>query len=163
MIQTENSQTSSGLINMAPLILPCSVLTNSAEETFLLGKRLSLMLKKGSVVALQGAVGAGKTCLSKGISKGAGITEELTSPSYTIISEYEALLDGEIIPFYHIDAYRLNGNADFSAIGGEEIVFGNGISVIEWSERLPDFISTKAIKVDIKILGDNKRSFYIYE
>jgi len=128
-----------------------------------LGKRFAHILEKGSVVALTGPLGAGKTCFVKGIARGLGICEEVTSPTYTIISEYEGTLGEEDpVPFYHIDAYRLRGNDDFYAIGGEEIVFGKGISVIEWSERIPDFIPALAIKVEIKIIKDDNRLIRIY-
>ena len=114
-------------------------------------------------MALTGPLGAGKTCFAKGIASGLGISENVTSPTYTIISEYEGTLRGkESIPFYHIDAYRLRGNDDFSTIGGEEIVFGKGISVIEWSEHIPDFIPAYAIEVDIEIENGNKRIIRTY-
>jgi tRNA threonylcarbamoyladenosine biosynthesis protein TsaE len=80
----------------------------SPEETRAAGERLAPHLPKGAVVALRGGLGAGKTCFAKGIARGLGITEEITSPTYTIISEYEG-------PFYHIDAYRLAGDDDFAA------------------------------------------------
>jgi len=137
--------------------LPAIITTLSEDETFALGMRLSPMLVKGDVVALRGPLGAGKTCFTKGMASGLGIKEELTSPSYAIISEYECLIQGEEITFYHIDAYRLAGEEDFSAIGGEEIVFGNGISIIEWSDRIPAFIPSRAYRVDFEILEDNRR------
>jgi len=118
----------------------------------------------GSVIALEGPIGAGKTCLTKGLAKGLGVAEEVTSPSYTIISEYEAFPYGEntaSINLYHIDAYRLGGNDDFFNIGGEEIVFGNGISVIEWSGRIGDSIPNDAFRVEIQILDDGKRKIVI--
>ena len=121
------------------------------------GESLVKNLKKGSIVALEGPLGAGKTCFAKGIASGLGITEEVTSPTYTIISEYSGVLNQEKIAVYHIDAYRLSGNEDFYSIGGEEIVFGNGISIIEWSERIPDFIPSGALKVAITITKDDER------
>jgi tRNA threonylcarbamoyladenosine biosynthesis protein TsaE len=148
LIQPENSR----------FDLPAAVISRSWEETFALGMRLSPMLAKGDVVALNGPLGAGKTCFAKGIALGLGIEEELTSPSYAIICEYECLAGNEKLPFYHIDAYRLEGNDDFSAIGGEDIVYGNGISVIEWSERIPAFIPSGAYRIDFEIIEDNKRS-----
>ena len=66
------------------------------------------------------------------------------------------------VSFYHIDAFRLGGNKDFCDIGGEEIIFGNGISVIEWSERIPDFVDDDAIRVDIDIQEDEKRNIRLY-
>jgi len=148
--------------------LPAQFISASPEETFSLGQALSGMLAKGSVVALQGPLGAGKTCFTKGIAGGLGIEEEITSPTYTIISEYEGKIadrntgEGKLcVPVYHIDAYRLNGNDDFINLGGEEIVFGSGISIIEWSERIPGFIPPGAYQVNIEIADDNKRRIRI--
>ncbi|MCL2070021.1 MAG: tRNA (adenosine(37)-N6)-threonylcarbamoyltransferase complex ATPase subunit type 1 TsaE [Treponema sp.] len=146
---------------MGQINLPALIDTSSAEETFVLGQNLAAFLEKGSIVALSGPLGAGKTLLAKGIGRGLGIKEELSSPTYTIVSEYEACLAGECVPFYHIDAWRLGGDDDFSSIGGEEIVFGNGISLIEWSERIGSFIPDNALRVSIEITGDEKRRFHI--
>ena len=130
------------------------------------------MLERGSIVALRGPLGAGKTCFVKGLARGLGIDEELTSPTYTIIAEYEGILCAdtaeeralrqERVPLYHVDAYRLDGDDDFSSLGGEEIVFGNGISVIEWSERIPGFVPPWAFTVDIEIQSDDKRLIRVY-
>jgi tRNA threonylcarbamoyladenosine biosynthesis protein TsaE len=143
--------------------LPAVIRSFSAKETFALGKSLASLLTRGSVVALTGALGSGKTCLTKGIANGLGIEDELTSPTYTIISEYEAVISGDKIPFYHIDAYRLRGNDDFSSIGGEEIIFGNGISVIEWSEHILSFVPSGALKADIEMGEDGSRIIRIYQ
>ena len=153
MIQVESFLPNPARINPTPIKFPALITSTSAEETFILGERLAPLLKRGSVVAMRGPLGAGKTCLAKGIARGLGIDEEVRSPTYTIISEYEA----DSVPFYHIDAYRLEGNDDFSAIGGEDIVFGDGISVIEWSERIPAFIPLTAFFVDIEIKENDKR------
>ena len=150
------------LTDYSPFNIPSQIISSSENDTFSLGIKLGSFLKKGSIIALNGALGAGKTCLAKGIARGLGIEEEITSPTYTIISEYEAIISGEKIPFYHIDAYRLAGNDDFTGIGGEEIIFGNGISVIEWSDRLPDLVPKEALKVDIEISGDDERKVHIY-
>jgi tRNA threonylcarbamoyladenosine biosynthesis protein TsaE len=127
-----------------------------------LGEQLAALLEKGSIVALKGHLGAGKTCLVKGIARGLGIEETLRSPSYTVVFEYETGNYGEKTPVYHIDAYRLEGNEDFSAIGGKDMVFGNGISLIEWSDHIPSFIPAEALRVDIEIAGDDERRFHIY-
>jgi tRNA threonylcarbamoyladenosine biosynthesis protein TsaE len=158
LTQTENCQTSAEDI----LTLPASFICSNSEETFSRGKKIAKLLKKGSIVALNGPLGAGKTCLAKGIAKGLRVKETVTSPSYTIVSEYEGTLKGESVHIYHIDAYRLAGNDDFSAIGGEEIVFGDGISIIEWCERIPDFIRSGVLRVDIQIMDDEKRQFHVY-
>ena len=132
------------------------------EETFAMGEKLALLLEKGSVVALNGPLGAGKTCFAKGIASGLGVKDEVTSPSYTIISEYEGILRGKTIPVFHIDLYRLDGNDDFDAIGGGEIIYGDGISVIEWADRISGFIPMGAINVDIEIKAGSERLIRIY-
>jgi tRNA threonylcarbamoyladenosine biosynthesis protein TsaE len=142
---------------------PAVFASSSSGETFEIGERIATLLEKGSIVALKGPLGAGKTCLAKGIGRGLGIAETLTSPTYTIISEHEGAIAGvETVPIYHIDAYRLSDDNDFSGIGGEEIVFGNGISIIEWCERIPGFIPKEALKVDIEIAEDGKRIISLY-
>jgi tRNA threonylcarbamoyladenosine biosynthesis protein TsaE len=138
------------------------VKTSSPKETAALGERLAPYLHPGSVVALRGGLGAGKTCLTKGIARGLGIREEVTSATYTIISEYEGtLFPFGKIPFYHIDAYRLTGDDDFVNLGGEEMLYGSGIAVIEWSERLPHSLPGDAITVDIEISGGENRIIHI--
>ena len=132
---------------------PSVFTTKEEDETFSLGFSLAKSLGEGSVVALSGPLGAGKTCFAKGIARGLGVKEDVTSPTYTIVSEYE----GDNFPVYHIDAYRLKGSDDFSAIGGEEIIFGRGISIIEWRENIEEFITEDALKVDIEICGENER------
>jgi tRNA threonylcarbamoyladenosine biosynthesis protein TsaE len=88
-----------------------------------------------------------------------GITEEITSPTYTIVSEYEARDPGDrnaAIPFFHIDAYRLEGGDDFSSLGGEEYLGGEGISVVEWSERIAGSLPPGALTVEIEITGGGR-------
>ena len=160
MIQTENFR----------IKFPVFFESSSREETFTLGRRLAPLLEEGGIVALRGPLGAGKTCFAKGIASGLGVEEEVTSPTYTIVSEYEGFLAGENgtegkkpVTLFHIDAYRLRGDDDFTAIGGEDIIFGNGISVVEWSERIPGFIPPGAINVDFEIKEDGKRSIRMYK
>jgi len=132
------------------------VVSGSPKETFALGRRIAALLTPGSVLALNGALGSGKTCLVKGIAGGLGISENVTSPTYTIISEYQY---GEKTPavFYHIDAYRLNSDRDFEDIGGPEIIASAGISVIEWSERIPKSLPENAITISLEITGASSR------
>ncbi len=128
-----------------------------------IGEKIARGLKKGSIVALRGGLGAGKTCLTKGIARGLGILEEVTSPTYTIISEYSTGNNSPSLPFYHIDAYRLKGDDDFEALGGNECIYGEGISVIEWSERLPLSIPPSAIIIEIALLDHGRRSIDLEE
>jgi len=152
-------------------LIPCTkterclteYLSASPEETESLGERFAEKLKKGSVIALKGGLGAGKTCLVKGLARGLDITESVTSPTYTIVSEYSARLNGETVPLYHIDAYRLNGDEDFENTGAGELMDGRGIAVIEWSERVPHSIPPDAVTIDIEITGPQNRSFRVYD
>jgi tRNA threonylcarbamoyladenosine biosynthesis protein TsaE len=138
--------------------LPFEFIAVSEDETVACGIALAATLQKGSVVALRGGLGAGKTYFTKGLAKGLGVTEAVTSPTYTIINEYEGRL-----PFYHIDAYRLNGDSDFTDLGADELLYGNGVTVIEWSEKIPHSIPMSAVMVSIEILPDRKRKISIKE
>jgi len=130
--------------------------SDSPQDTFSLGQRIASFLGEGSVVALSGELGSGKTYLVKGIASGLGITETITSPTYTIISEYKSTP-----VLYHIDAYRLLNDEDFENLGGTEIINSNGISLIEWSERIPNSLPPGAISVNIKITGESSRLIQI--
>jgi tRNA threonylcarbamoyladenosine biosynthesis protein TsaE len=131
-------------------------LSTSPEETQALGESLVPGLGPGSVIALMGGLGAGKTCLVKGIAYGLGITENITSPTYCIVCEYPGPT-----PLYHIDAYRLNSDEDFENTGAGEYIGSNGITVIEWSERIPHSIPSDAITITIEIIGPSTRKIYI--
>ena len=128
------------------------VVSSSPEATEALGEDLARRLKPGAVVALRGGLGSGKTCLTKGLARGLGIAEEVTSPTYTIISEYPGVL-----PLYHIDAWRLSGDEDFENTGALELLGGRGVAVIEWRERVNASLQTDAITVEIEITGPSER------
>jgi tRNA threonylcarbamoyladenosine biosynthesis protein TsaE len=103
-------------------------------------------------------LGTGKTCLAKGIARGLGVEEEVNSPTYTIISEYETK---EKKPFYHIDAYRLGGDEDFEALGGRNFFYGEGIAVVEWSERIPRSLPGDSVLIEIEFLEGDRRRFRV--
>jgi tRNA threonylcarbamoyladenosine biosynthesis protein TsaE len=138
------------------------LVSSSPEETEALGEEFARLLLKtrlrgpGVVIALRGGLGAGKTCLVKGIARGLGITETITSPTYTIACEYP----GDV-PLYHIDAYRLNSDEDFENTGAGEYIGRQGMVIIEWSERLPRSIPPDAITIAIEITGPQSRIFRI--
>jgi tRNA threonylcarbamoyladenosine biosynthesis protein TsaE len=134
----------------------CEFHSNSPQDTFSLGQRIASFLTSGSVVALQGELGSGKTYLVKGIAKGLGVTETITSPTYTIISEYSS---SPVL--YHIDAYRLLNDEDFENSGGCEILNRGGISLIEWGERITKSLPPETITVIIKITGPCSRLIQI--
>lgn len=124
--------------------------TESAEQTIGLGERIGSFLRPGDIIALQGTLAAGKTTITKGIARALGITEDITSPTFTLISVYEGRL-----PLYHMDVYRLEGSADFSDLGAEEMLYGNGICVIEWSEKIMDELPSRTIV--IKLSAENEK------
>ena len=131
--------------------------SKSAEETEFIGRELAGTLKAGDVVTLTGELGAGKTTLTKGIAKGLGIDGYVKSPSYTLINVYES---GRL-PLYHIDLYRVEGMVDLEGLGLEEYIYADGVSVIEWAERLSsdrDLLPEGTIEVTIShIEGDTRR------
>ncbi|MEW5814147.1 MAG: tRNA (adenosine(37)-N6)-threonylcarbamoyltransferase complex ATPase subunit type 1 TsaE [Spirochaetota bacterium] len=126
--------------------------THTADETIDLGINLGKKLKAGSIVALKGILGAGKTTLVKGIARGLNITEEITSPSFTIISEYRGSL-----PLYHMDLLRISGIEEFDLLGVDEMLYGSGVSVIEWSEKVEKILPPNRISVEISLQGDGSR------
>lgn len=105
------------------------------------------------MIALRGGLGAGKTVFAKGVARGLGIEEEVTSPTFTIISEYQGRL-----PLRHIDAYRLDGPEDFSEIGGDELLRDEtALSLIEWSERLEGALPPGTARLSLEVLPDGSR------
>lgn len=129
-------------------------LSHSEEETRALGNLIGKSAPGGAVIAYRGGLGAGKTTLSKGIALGLGVREEVTSPTYTIVSEYEGRLT-----LYHIDAYRLGGEADFAEIGGHELLEKPGsLCLIEWSEKLPGIVNGETAVIDIAVEKDGTRT-----
>ncbi|MDH4226952.1 MAG: tRNA (adenosine(37)-N6)-threonylcarbamoyltransferase complex ATPase subunit type 1 TsaE [Deltaproteobacteria bacterium] len=127
--------------------------TNSVEETEALGEEFARGLKPGSVVALYGELGAGKTAFVRGIAKGLKVEANVKSPSFTIINEYK----GGSLPLYHIDLYRLEGKESIEHLGLEEYVYSNGVCVIEWAERAEHVLPENAVKVVLLYDGDGRR------
>jgi tRNA threonylcarbamoyladenosine biosynthesis protein TsaE len=132
------------------------VITKNTEETYKLGIDISRMLKVGDVINLNGDLGAGKTYFTKGIAKGLGIDDYITSPTFTIVNEYEGR-----IPLYHFDVYRINDIREMYETGFDEYIYGHGISVIEWGDIISDIIPDYAIKINIRRLDENTREIEI--
>jgi len=125
----------------------------SAEETVALGKAIGLCLRKGDVLALQGTLAAGKTTITKGIALGLGITENITSPTFTLISEYTGK-----VRLYHMDVYRLDSTEDFINLGVDEMLYGQGVCIIEWSEKVMSELPPKTIRIRLGVNGDGSRT-----
>jgi len=114
--------------------------TKSAEETIELGKKIGNMLRGGEIIAMQGTLAAGKTTITKGIASALGVKDTITSPTFCLISEYEGK-----IPLYHMDVYRLDSGEDFINLGVEDIIYGKGVSIIEWSEKVMEELPKETI------------------
>ena len=130
--------------------------TKSTEETEELGFRFGSTLKRGDVVSLRGSLGAGKTVLAKGIAKSLGITEAVVSPTFTLVQEY----DGRE-KLYPLDIYRLSGEDEFESMGGEDFLYPDGITLIEWSEKIESMLPDETIYVNITINDDLSRTITI--
>lgn len=121
------------------------VLIKDESDTKQFGLNLAKDLKKGDIVALIGDLGTGKTTLTKYIGEGLGITEMITSPTFTIIQEYYS---GKL-PLYHFDVYRINDTEEMLELGYEEYFYGDGITIIEWADQIMEIIPEQAIVINI--------------
>ena len=126
--------------------------TATVEETTELGQCIGRLLQPGDILALQGTLAAGKTQLTKGIARGLNISEPVTSPTFTIISEYYGRMS-----LYHIDVYRLNSSEDFLDLGVEDMLYGQGICIIEWSEKIMSELPDRTIQIHLAVQEDSSR------
>ena len=120
-------------------------ITHSPEETRALGCTLAQALQGGAVVAFTGDLGAGKTAFVSGMAEGLGIEERVTSPTFTIVNEYE----GGRLPLFHFDMYRLGSADELFHIGWEDYLARNGVCAVEWSENVDEALDGDTIRVDI--------------
>jgi tRNA threonylcarbamoyladenosine biosynthesis protein TsaE len=132
--------------------------TSSTSETIRMGKRLGRLLEPGDVVALVGDLGTGKTQFIKGLAEGAGVGKAtyVSSPSFTLINEYQGR-----IPLYHIDLYRLESEKEVEGLGLEEYVLGNGITAIEWADKVSSLLPEELLLVKIHYTGEHSRTIEI--
>lgn len=132
--------------------------SHSTGQTQRVGSRLGEMLQAGDVILLEGPLGSGKTLLTQGIALGLGVSDPVTSPSFTLINEYRTRDSGGRLPLYHMDLYRLKDAApEAVAMGIEEYLYGDGVSVIEWAERAPDILPPEHLLIRLSIVSDSKR------
>jgi len=124
------------------------------NATTAFGRRLGELLLPGSIVALIGPLGAGKTYLVRAIAEGLGIADSraVSSPTFVLIQEYAARL-----PIYHFDAYRLRSEAEFHELGVQEYFAGDGVCLVEWADRVPDSLPAEHLKIELKVTGETSR------
>lgn len=134
------------------------ITTHRAEETRSAGRRWGMDLDPGTVVGLIGPLGSGKTVFVQGVAEALGIEEPVTSPTYTLIAEYTGRL-----PLYHMDLYRLDTPEEFSWLGADEMIYGDGVCLVEWSERAGDLLPPESHTVSFVIEEDGGRTITIQE
>jgi len=133
-------------------------ITCGAEETEALGASLAAVLTPGAVIAFTGDLGAGKTAFTRGLARGLNIPERVTSPTFTIVNEYE----GGRLPLFHFDMYRLGSSDELFDIGWEDYLARGGVCAVEWSENVEDALDEDTIRVDIRRgTSDNQRQITI--
>ena len=120
--------------------------TYCAEETFALGKKIGELAKPGTVIALTGDLGVGKTVFTQGLAAGLGIEEPVSSPTFTIVQVYE----GGRLPFYHFDVYRIGDVEEMEEIGYEDCFYGDGVCLVEWADLIEELLPEDTCRVLIE-------------
>jgi len=135
-----------------------AIISRSAAQTRALGKKLGRLVRGGEIVGLTGDLGSGKTCFVRGVAEGAGVGKEawIRSPTFTLINEY----DGRV-PVYHVDLYRIGGAQELEELNLREYLYGDGVSLIEWFERMPPGEVDEWLGIHFEHGGENERSVTI--
>jgi len=128
-------------------------IVNNVEQTTEIGIQIGKLANPGDIICLTGDLGTGKTHLSKGIANGLDITDHITSPTFTIVNEYEGRLK-----LYHFDVYRVNDPDEISAIGFDEYIFSDGVSIIEWANYIEELIPEEHISINITKIPEDINS-----
>ena len=140
---------------MSPILDEHTVdlVSHSTEQTRRLGSRLGELLEGGEVICLLGELGTGKTCLVQGIGTGLGVTDRITSPTFTLINEYR----GERLTLYHVDLYRIADAEAALAFGLDETIYGEGVCAIEWAARVREAWPEERLLVSLRHIDETKR------
>ena len=129
--------------------------SQAVETTEIIGEKIGHLLEQGDIVCLIGGLGAGKTALTRGIGRGWGTTQRVTSPTFTLINEYSRKQDSQIL--YHLDCYRLMSDDDVETIGLDDILAAEGAVVIEWPQVAADWLPADHLSINIETLDENSR------
>lgn len=127
-----------------------TLITHSAAETQAVAEKLATLVQAGTVITLNGDLGAGKTTFTQGFGKGLGVTRNVNSPTFTIMKQYQGRLS-----LYHMDVYRLEDTGD--DIGLEEYINGDGVAIVEWSNLIESSLPTERLAITIERIGDEER------
>ncbi|MCB2293208.1 tRNA (adenosine(37)-N6)-threonylcarbamoyltransferase complex ATPase subunit type 1 TsaE [Clostridium algoriphilum] len=134
-------------------------IVTTVDETYKIGEQIGSLINSGDIICLIGDLGTGKTHLTKGIAKGLDIIDTITSPTFTIVNEYTGRLK-----LYHFDVYRVNDPDEIEAIGFDEYIFSDGVSIIEWANYIEELIPPNNLTITIEKLpklGDNFRKIHM--
>ena len=129
------------------------IVCKTEDDMVKLGNRFGKLAKPGMVISLRGSLGAGKTVFARGVARSLGIEEAIVSPTFTLVQEYDGTL-----PMYHMDLYRITSQEDFEMIGGEDMLYSNGVCLIEWSEIINEMLPKDTIFINIKVNSDQSRT-----
>ncbi len=132
-------------------------ISNSDDETMDFGTKIGSIAKPGLIITLSGDLGTGKTVLARGIARGLGIDEPITSPTFTILHQYNGRL-----PLYHFDMYRLDNEDEIFELGFEEFIYGDGVAVIEWPENMGDLYPQEYVGIELDRIDENIRKITIH-
>lgn len=132
-------------------------ISDSPAQTRSIGEELAAKLRPGDVLVLKGELGAGKSELTRGLARGLGVKETVTSPSFTILNVY----DSGITPLYHFDWYRIESAEELYELGMDEYLGGDGIAVVEWAERCPEVLPENCIRAELHVTGEESREILI--
>ena len=127
--------------------------SHTPEETLEIGRTIGAKCKSGTVVSLRGSLGAGKTVIANGVAEALGIKDAIVSPTFTLIQEYQ----GTKLQLFHMDLYRLSGTDEFEMIGGEEMLYGKAVVLIEWSEKIEEMLPDGTVFITIDIQPNQDR------
>lgn len=134
-------------------------ITHSEAETKEFAEQIAQTLQKGQILCLDGEMGVGKTIFAKGLCKALGVTEHVSSPTFTLVNEYE----GKDCPVYHFDLYRIEEPEELYAIGFEEFVDGHAIVIIEWPERAGELLPLRRTEILLERAGEEDRQITVKE
>src|SRR5215216_5001741 len=143
---------------------PLEIISESADETAAIGEALAVCLRDGDVVLLHGDLGAGKTTLAKGIASALGVEDVVSSPSFSLVNEYDTRLAAAVTRLYHLDLYRLRSEDDLASIGFNDFMApADGITLVEWPERASTALPERFLLVEIETIGSGSRRLRFIE